>query len=155
MPTQWRLFRSSLCIAHSLQLSVFVFLFVHIFSLSISFSVLSLPLPLCSCWPDWCRALTEEKHSEIWHCIIMPQTCTYHSLAAPLPSPPLLSSPLLCWNFEPSSWVYWPRNNSCQACARCQHCFRTAGARMVTLAAFKPQEGLRLKGAMVHRSSHL
>lgn len=38
--------------------------------------------------PGCCRALTEKKHSEIWHWIIMPQTCTcYHS--------PLLPSAIL------------------------------------------------------------
>lgn len=37
--------------------------------------------------PDCCRALTEKKHSEIWHWIIMPQTCIYHS--------PLLPSAIL------------------------------------------------------------
>lgn len=36
-------------------------------------------------WPDCSRALAQKKHSEIWCCITMPQTCIYHSTAAPLP----------------------------------------------------------------------
>lgn len=52
-----------------------------------------------------------------------------------------VSSPLLCRIFDwASSWVYWPCHNSCQMCARCQHCVRTAGTHTVILATLKPQE---------------
>lgn len=51
---------------------------------------------------------------------------------------------------------YWPCNNSCQTCARCQHCVKTTAARMGLLAAFKPQKGLWLKGVrMKHLKVHL
>lgn len=60
--------------------------------------------------------LQKKKHSEIWHCIIMPQTCTYHSIHAPL-----LSSPLPHRNFnQVSSRIHWPCDNRCQTCAHCQ-----------------------------------
>lgn len=81
--------------------SLFLLLCLHIcfcpnislsISLLLSFYLVSffLPPPSLACRPDCCRALTEKKHSEIWHCIIMPQTCTYHSLAAALLSSPAL-----------------------------------------------------------------
>lgn len=96
-PSQWRPFRSesspvslALYITLPLYLSLSLFLYICFcsnISLSISLLLFFCPLslsPSLSCWPDCCRALTEKKHSEIWHCIIMPQTCTYHSLAASL-----------------------------------------------------------------------
>lgn len=95
----------------------------------------TIPLSL-SCWPDCCRALREKKkHSEIWHCIIMPQTSTYHSLTAPL----FTSSPPR--NFDlVSSGVYWPCDDPCQTHAHFQLCVKPVGIRMLMFVAFKPQK---------------
>lgn len=84
------------------------------------------------------------KHSEIWHCIIMPQTCTSHSLRP--------FTPLLCWKFDwVSSYVYWPCNNLCQTCAHCQHCLEATRTRILMFVTFKPQ-GTAVKGFKTVRS---
>lgn len=122
---------SFICLYQSVSLSFHLYIcFLHNPSASPSFHppFHPLPLSLClSCQPDCCRALTEKKHSEIWHCIIMPPTCTYHSLAAPLRTSPVL----ILWLWV-SSWVYWPCHGSCQA-------QKTTGTHVVVLDIYKPQ----------------
>lgn len=144
--SQWRLFRSetswylwlsaSLTLFICLSLSVSVQIFLSVSSFFSFFWLLPPTVPLSlSCWPDYCRALREKKkHSEIWHCIIMPQTSTYHSLTAPL-----LSSPL--WNFDwVSCGVYWPCDDPCQMHAHFQLCVKTMGIRLLMSVTFKPQQ---------------
>ena len=88
-PSQWRLFRSeSSPVSLALALFISVFYIRPNIPLSVS-SLLSSP-SLRFSLQTAAELLQKKKHSEIWHCIIMPQTCTYHSLSAPLLSSPAL-----------------------------------------------------------------
>ncbi len=131
----------SLCITHSVYLSVFVSVSVQIFLFASPFSVLSLTR---SCWPDCCRALTEKKHSEIWHCIIMPNMHLSLTHCASLSGTETLTE-------RPLGFID-PDDNSCQICARCQHLVKTTGTHVVKLqkhrrTAVKGCKSARREGA--------
>lgn len=81
----------------------------------------------------------KKEHSEIWHCIIMPQTCTYHSLAAAL----------LCWNVIDPATIHVRR-----VLLAVNTVWKPQGRRMGMLWGLW-LKGVRMKHLKVHLASCL